>query len=652
MLLGMAQLLPKNDSLAEGATHYGQKLAGYIRLRPWTSDASTGYAIPTQVGHLHSGYFNLPAGTGVPGRTSTPAAFTASGSSTGQLCAALWRPYEALRCTATLACWLYITTGVYNDTFRYAGVTVRNQGGSYDDTAGVEAISSSSGYWFLLVNDAGAGGAKWLLLRVNSGTVTVLAQAAHTLTSGQVGKTLILNLQVAGSSGNVVLTPTYDFQGAASPIGGSSPTNPFGGAITDSSGSKLTSAGRCGFGLSRERVQSSPSVTRSAHVADYFQIEDTDSGAAVLVDEWQRAALTGCTAVSGELNGKNGRMLSSLWGADVAGTSALKLKRDAGNDRVEADAAGIFGAWSQRPADDIAAQHRKVIARWATSSNQRSVGIQLRGTNLHDPTNRACYNAEIRRTAAGAWEARIYDQRLGYTSLAVATGLGSLGLDIDLDLPLEFQVENANGVDSYSGEVHLIVRANDVVIDNWTSAPSGVEIQSSGLVIDRRSARILTGPMEGLEIALLTSTDRVYLSEWEQVSSLVTTPGESAQASIAVSTETDGATGTLTLPRGWSISITKRARRARHVFASRHVGRVAMDTSRRRTWTVHASPCSQLERADLATFYDSHKGVEVPFNWTTPDGEAVIAAFVDPRLAVTLRAPIVRELEFDLEERA
>lgn len=649
--MGMTQFLPVDDSLAEGATHYGQKLAGYMRLRPWTSDAATGYSIPTAVGHLHSGYFNLSAGTSTPGRTSTPAAFTSSGSSTGQLVSVLWRPYEAQRCTATLACWLYITTGVYNDTFRYAGVTVRNQGGSYDDTAGLEAISSTSGYWFMLVNDASAGGAKWLLLRVNSGTITVLAQVAHTLTTGQIGKTLILNLGVADSGGNVVLTPTYLFQGSGTSVGGAIPTNPFGAPITDSSGSKLTAAGRCGFGLSRERVQSSPAVTRSAHVAAYFQVVDTDSGAAVLVDEWQRAALTGCTQVSGELNGKNGRMLASLWGADVAGTSSLKLKRDPGNDRVMADSVGIYGAWSQRPATDTSAQHRKVVARWDASSNQRSVGIQLRGTNLHDATNRACYNAEIRRTGAGDWEARIYDERLGYTTLAVATGLGALGLADATDIPLEFQIENANGIDTHTGEVHLIVRANDIVVDTWTSAPAGVEIQPSGLVIDRRSARILTGSMQGLEVALQTSTEKVYLSDWEQVSSLVVTPTESAQESIAVSTELDGVTGTLTLPRGWSVSITKRARRARQVFASRHVGRVATDTRRRRSWTVQAHPSTQTERSDLATFYDAHRGVHVPFNWTTPDGEAVVAAFVDPRLAVTLRAPIVREFQFEIEER-
>src|SRR5688572_6252898 len=186
----MTQLLASDDLFTENATHYGQKLAGYIRLVPWAADAATGYSIPAALGHLHSGYFNLAGGTP---HAKTPAAFTspASGSSTGHLCCVLWRPYFAARCRATLAAQCYVTNGVYNDTFRYAGVTVRNTGGSYDDTAGIEAISSGSGYFFLLANSAGVGGAKWLLLRVNSGTITVLAQTAFLTLDGATATRLI-----------------------------------------------------------------------------------------------------------------------------------------------------------------------------------------------------------------------------------------------------------------------------------------------------------------------------------------------------------------------------------------------------------------------------------------------------------------------------
>lgn len=646
----MVQLLPGDDAFTENATHYGQRLAGYLRLRPWTSDAATGYAIPTAVGHLHAGYFNILGGA-LSAASATPAAFTsaASGASTGHLCSALWRPYYAARCKATLALSCAVTIGTYADTFRYAGVTVRNTGGTYDDTAGVEALSADSGYWFVLAQDAGAGGAKWLLLRVNTGTITVLAQsAAFTLSANQASKLLVMDLQVADASGNVSLTATYQFQGSATPVGGFTTTNPFGGAIIDSSGSKLTAAGRCGFGMSRERVQTGPTI-RSATVASYFQIYDSDSTAYVLVDEWQRVALAGCTAVSGELNGKNGRMLSSMWGDDVAGTNTLKAKRDAGNNRIALDTAGFYGMWSQRPASHQATQHRTVTLNFVTSANQRYAGILLRGTNLHDVLSRACYHAQLLRTGAGAWECRIYDERIGYTALAVKTGLS---LSDATDIDLEFEIENSGGVDDLTGEVHMVVRIDGVVVSGWSGAPAGVVIQSSGLVIDQRSARILTGFMEGLEATLTTSTEKLYLDAWLEPTSVFDESDENAQDSIAVSDELDGITGTLVLPIDWNVNLRKRARRARHVMCSRHVGRIALDRTMRRRWRVRSKTATPSEKATLLAFFDGHRGVEVPFYWAEPRrAETVPVAFIDKRLADTLRAPNVVDFSFELEER-
>lgn len=649
----MTQLLPVDDLFTENATHYGQKLAGYMRLRPWTVDGGTGFIIPTAVGQLHSGYFGLLSGS--PQQLSvnqSPAAFTTAGgtSTAGDLCACLWRPYYSLRHTSSLTFTTIVTTGIYADTFRYAGVTVRNTGGTYDDTDGIESVTSGSGYWFLLA--AVGGNAKWLLVRVNAGTVTLLASSAFfALTVGAAGKLRTMNLTVTDSGSTTVLTATYESANDAVGINGTrGATNPFGAAVVDSSGSRLSAAGRAGFGMSHERVQASPTI-RSATLAHAFQITDTDTGAAVLRDEFQRAVLLGCALTTGELNGKNGRNLLSMWGNDTAAGNFYRTKRDAGNNRLLIDhaTAAITEMWSQRAASHSATQRRNIRCNFGVGATTRYVGIRLRGTNFWDTLTRKSYQATLAFNSGGTWDLIVYWHTTNYFIAATKTGL--TGLAVDTDIKLDFDIANAGGADAFTGEPNLIVRVNDVAVTGWTGLLSGFEALANGTLIDHRSTRILTGLEQCIEVRTPASTHPVRVDTWTDVPAAAVDFGESTHLSIAVSSEVTGKTGTLSLSHSRVIKKEKRIRAVRHPFDSRHVGRLLMDTRERRVWTVRSRAASVAENVAFLAFVDSHKAAEIPFTWVTDEGESVAAAFVKDRFKTPLKGPGVHEFEFELEER-
>jgi phage-related protein len=67
---------------------------------------------------------------------------------------------------------------------------------------------------------------------------------------------------------------------------------------------------------------------------------------------------------------------------------------------------------------------------------------------------------------------------------------------------------------------------------------------------------------------------------------------------------------------------------------------------------VQARATKPADRASLLSFFHSHKGVEIPFNWTTPppQNEAVKVHFREESLPDKLRAPGVYDLQTVLEE--
>lgn len=122
-------------------------------------------------------------------------------------------------------------------------------------------------------------------------------------------------------------------------------------------------------------------------------------------------------------------------------------------------------------------------------------------------------------------------------------------------------------------------------------------------------------------------------------------------ASIVLTTECTGKTGTLTVPYDWGVQESSQWSALEHRYEAAYVARSARHTRPRRRWSISANACTDAERTTLLAFWTSHKGAEIPFDWADPEtGETVSVRFATDELGVVLANPSVRQFSFDLEE--
>lgn len=338
-------VFPTDDTFEEFSTHYGQNLASYMRHRPWVTagDTQTDYAIPNCVGDLHDGYSTSSQLASFKGQ-----GLTGTNDSMGAL---LWRQEYIAEAEVILGFRALSNGGgaLTIDHFRWVGVCARVSGGSYTETTGAQSIRDTSGYWLVLAHTASVPGvdSKWLLLRVNSGTITQLTtkNATAEVTAALTGVHEMM-LDVSTVGGDVVLSGYYDGVGVL--------------GYTDTSGSKITTAGRCGFGMVRDRTVSGVQV---ATVASYFSIVNLITGK-VLEDDFTRENID-CNPSVVDGNSVTGQVLMSMWTLDIHGPSAWTgggtQVRDSGLNRVRADD-GVY-QMSQIPATDLYEQTRTIRFR-------------------------------------------------------------------------------------------------------------------------------------------------------------------------------------------------------------------------------------------------------------------------------------------------
>jgi hypothetical protein len=332
-------VFPSDDTFEEFSTPYGTYLASYMRHRPWVTagDTATDYAIGNCVGDLHDGYSGA----------SQLASFKGQGlvTTADNMGAVLWRQEFPTDIGVYLGFRLLPVSGTPTiDHFRWVGVCARASGGSYTETTGAQSIRDTTCYWAILAHKAGVAGqdSKWLILRVNSGTITQLAtKPATSEVTAALTSVHEMGLDVTDLAGDPVLTIYYDGVGVLT--------------HTDTSGSKITTAGRCGFGMVRDRQVSGVNV---ATVASYFQILDPILGK-LLEDDFTRENID-CNPSVTDGNVVTGQVLMSMWTLDIHGPSAWTgggtQVRDSGLNRVRADD-GVY-EMSQIPATDRYTQTR------------------------------------------------------------------------------------------------------------------------------------------------------------------------------------------------------------------------------------------------------------------------------------------------------
>lgn len=668
----MTQLLDPDDYFDEGATHYGEYVTGYMRFNPWetagsTGESATGYLLRTdKICDLHSGYF----GAASPPRLIDPVSVTAaawrsnlaSTASGGDrvLCSALWRKFYDDDCTATLTFQLYMLAGAaLSDTFRHAGVCVRASGSpTYVDTAGSERIENGDSYWLLLCNN-GTLGYKWKLLRVNSGAVTQIA--TQDVASIDLSRPHTMSLQAVTSGGNVVLTATSSkLSGSMSPIGGPTPVSLFGGAVTDSSGSKITANGRCGFGTFQDFQQSSGAV-KSVTLISAFEIYD-ESSVLQHRDEFVRGSVYQSAAVTVDGNGAVGRNLMCGWTLGLFGVVTRAMHRDAGSDRVTVPAGQFGDSYSTLPATNPYAPWRQAKFNVLNpSASPCVVGINLRGSWLNSAIisgNRYAFKVwNNQAPSSGLWTAQLVFVNTAGTSTTLANNadLSAFALALGTTFTLEMRVRNVGGPDETTGTPEITTLINGTAVPWTNQAGVNVQIQADESVL--HVALGATGPWQGSIAGVLLfpgAAATVRFDEWRELASVsgTTSTPVDEMVGIVISSEIGhGAEGTLTMPGDWGVEEISTWRQTRHSYDSDHVVAMLNSTRKRRMWRVRADACTDTERAYLLDFWDDHAGMDLPFGWVEPGGTSVVVRFWSPDLPATLRDIGVTSFAFDILEQ-
>jgi len=118
-----------------------------------------------------------------------------------------------------------------------------------------------------------------------------------------------------------------------------------------------------------------------------------------------------------------------------------------------------------------------------------------------------------------------------------------------------------------------------------------------------------------------------------------------------VSSETDGATGTLTLPASWGLEVIEEWDSIESEFElpQYRQGLARQSRSRRRWKASSSATASSNEEGDLRDFWNDH-GQDVPFTWTPPGEAAAITAHFSSDYTRVLRGPGVEGFEIEIEE--
>lgn len=644
----MTHLWPSEDQFDVGSPAYDSAyLLGYMRSRFVTSDPGGGSGYGLSSGTWHTAHY-LYSGWG-----ANLAANTLPGTLSNLIGGWTWRSYTDDD-VEVAGRWQIVADSAAIATVErktHFGVGARIKGSTLTSGGTVNAYHDNcDGYFgvFLYEPTLGLLG-RYQLWRVVGGTVTLLAQSAQLIWAElSVTESRSMRLKVSGTGSSVQLE-----------LWASNPSRVLEElklSYTDSSVSRITTAGRVGFFATAE---ANLSGIKAAINLNWFEAGPL-GGSMVLHDEWERTNLLACRSLSTSLF--PGRVLISSWYGDLFSVSALAsiLEVDSGG-RLFVGANRDVSLLSQRPASDTIRQDRRCTFRFASGSlvpnpSVRAVGIILRAAVV--TAGQAVDSGYLLEVDwddhAGTASASLY-RIVGQveTLIAQLTSLSGISLGVDFDLRLV--VDNSAIPDPLTGPVILKGYVGSTQIALVSVGASGVAVNGVGTVTDSSTFRVSSGSGEGVHIQNpASSARRIEMDAW--VVGGTVTPVEVDLldlASIPVALETDGATGTLTLPYSIGVREDVVTQNVVHDLDSDHnwrgtVGGLAF----RRVWDLDLKACSTDDLATFEAFFDSHKGCEIPFTWTPPgkDEPPITARFWLDKPPSTHKAPEVRATSYKILE--
>ena len=546
---------------------------------------------------------------------------------------------------------------------------------------------SITGYYFGLFGEHSATGAgvtarlRYLLIKISAGVPTVVASANPAGTSaanflfppsGSVrtnpDKHLRFRVETVGA--NVVLTGySVDSQGVATQVV----------TYTDTT-SPILVTGRSGIIMSVENGESGGTTSSGdqEHLCNWWSVGPI-GGNVVLREQWERFHTKGGLAVS-PLNVTYPHTLTkhsllSGWFGDyfclvnAAGGYTNSVRLDTANNRIKlvpsANSSRVF-AFSERLANDPQFQDRQVSITFENTgpTTAREAGIQLFGTlpnvayTASLSTAPSCYMLTVSYTASGTFDLILYRCRANSTApVQMVKKTGVAGLALGTAFTLRFYCDTQTVPSVKNGYVRMAAYINGVqqtwdqgvgyYNDAGTLVPSNgnvvFQVQAGGSVIDRKSTRISSGNGQGIHaLSAAVATANVFFDAWTAgVGDAPYEDPETEQASVTVPAENDAATGTFSVPYDWGTQEQDDWRVRDHRFDSDHRYVAVAQGRPRRRWSLGNEAATASEVSTLKAFWASHKGVEVPFSWTTPKGEAVTVRFAVDRLAVEQVTPAV-----------
>lgn len=680
--------LPATDSFDAGSPAYDTThLCGaYVRFLGWSSDPAygsggTGYSVTwTKYGKAFSGHSvsgGFVSGSPLPGESTNRCVLTTEGqfgfdSGSVQPTGFALRDYAAADVRVSIA--FNVKTHAPTTlagVFRI-GVAARLSGGTITDTGTSTAhLLGGDGYYFVALCASGSG-VQYQLLRVNAGTVTRLAQTPAgdqgaggattpyaTWLAGNAVKVMRLNVQTVGA--------TVEVSGFVK-VGAGPDTLVL--AYVDSSGSRISAAGRCGFLSSNEAATGSAARCYPIH---YFRVR-TWGGAIVVNDDWVRLSRGGAAVVATTFNGSitplytgfgsDGRDFSSGWIGDLRSVSSYQGRISRSSDRLlfnssSVDRTGYY--LSQRLADNPRDQDREIEFEFATggpgvSDLVRGAGIVLRASTSGTDASYG-YLLEVQLVedtlTAQAFLSRIVDG----VATVIARKVSGLTITRGTLYTLRLHVDTLPTPDPTSGTARMRAYLDGVQIELVATSPAaaGVQVLASGTVHDSSSDRTTYGWGEGLYVrSKIGATAHVYLDTWAIGVSTPDPEGEETEPSIPIPAEGDAASGTFPVAYDWSEEQDDTLAIVDHRLELdyRYVGPAVEAT--RRAVRIGCSAATAAEIDTLTAFW-AERGREIPFTFTWPDGTTSLARFTVDVLTTRVvqpGSPGVHEWEAAVEEVA
>tara|TARA_R110000782_G_scaffold259110_2_gene349330 strand:+ start:42073 stop:44181 length:2109 start_codon:yes stop_codon:yes gene_type:complete len=671
----MANQYWPDDLFANGATAYGTHPNLYLSIEPWTTnpETTTGQLLRVDQGELFDGHDRAQ------GSNAELTAFAPHNGSGDYANWCVERTVYGNDFSVALTPDMHVRSGVPGyDTFRQFGVCSHVSGGTLTipgaDTT-LEYFTNVKGY-FLIETKQAASRHRVLLLEVGlttPGVITVLGNEEVRVTdpvhaAGNAFEYLPpakLRLTV-DSSGATALIDCYRVA-----VGGVEKrlfTNQIvrGTALPD---------GRCGFGMQVIRTSTDPGAAQATGVAKEFVIRNAAQTSRLFVDRFRRVqpqasrqisdgVIAGRSCAQGWFGDGKGRTVTNIESARylVSGTGASADQIQTGNNiSGTIDWPGYFLRQHAPPTREQ--RYKANMIRLNVDGTTRSeMGLLMRFTCqaftnfeidtrgrfsatglpagyyktgyavyvVHDTAVTPVWQLEIRHHNGSLLNT--YAGDVLATADITAAGL-TLGTAFELDVEVRNFDGDTFGVGSF---VAIVVKINTVTI---TPVPDPLILgiaENDDFFIDFRSAATTSLGSVGLYFnpdALGTADLAAFLdfSQAALTDAPVIEPDE--QASVAVSAETAGASGTLANGVNAQVGEERVTIPVVHRFESGKVQTIRQQAQARRIWSVSEI----MENAQWQALLANHEanGNHTPINWTHPyTNEAVVVLFVEDVLSM------------------